>query len=127
MIIAALITTAGIYIYSRRNLSLNLEMVWFTAFISVATMPFLLPKMHDRYFYPADVFSIILAFFIPQFWFIPVCYQVISSLVYSIFLFDAPRSTMLILATELNTIVIAYLTWKQIHLLKDSKDAHENW
>jgi hypothetical protein len=73
--------------------------------------------MHASYFYPADVMSIILAFFVPQLWFIPLCYQAISSLAYSIFLFGADRSTMLILATQLNTLVVGYLLWKQFHLM----------
>jgi hypothetical protein len=92
--------------------------VLFAALVSLALAPFLLPKMHDRYFYPADVSSIVMAFFLPQFWFVPVAYQIISSLVYAIFLFDAPRSTMLILATQLNTFMIIYLLWKQSRLSK---------
>jgi hypothetical protein len=51
----------------------------------------------------------------------------VKSLVYETTLFLQRIEYILFLATELNTIVIAYLTWKQIHLLKDSKDAHENW
>jgi Gpi18-like mannosyltransferase len=113
LLITILISIIWVYVHTRRNSSNKHEMVLLAALISVALMPFLLPKMHDRYFYPADVMSIILAFSAPQFWFIPICYQVISSLVYSIFLFEADRSTMLILATQLNTMVIVYLVWKQ--------------
>lgn len=32
-------------------------------------LPFLLPHMHDRYFYPADILSLILAFSMPPFFF----------------------------------------------------------
>jgi Gpi18-like mannosyltransferase len=95
------------------------EATLFAALVSLALTPFLLPKMHDRYFYPADVVSILVAFFTPQMWFVPVCYQIISALVYSIFLFETDRSTMLILATQLNTIVIVYLLWKQFHFSGD--------
>lgn len=38
-------------------------------FLITATLlisPYLLPKMHDRYFYPADVFLVLLAFIYPQ-------------------------------------------------------------
>ena len=102
-----------------RNSSDRQEGLLFSALVSVALVPFLLPKMHDRYFYPADVFSIVLAFSMPEFWFIPVCYQVISSLVYAIFLIEADRSSMLILATQLNTMVLAYLLWKQFRFSKN--------
>jgi Gpi18-like mannosyltransferase len=126
MTIAVLIVAIWIYVYSRQNFPHKHEIVWYTALVSTTIMPFLLPKMHERYFYPAEVFSLVLAFFSPEFWFIPLCYQVISSLAYSVFLFEAPRSTMLVLATELNTLVIAYLSWRQFRLLKDSADIHEH-
>jgi Gpi18-like mannosyltransferase len=113
--------------YFHRNSSDKNEVVVFAALVSVALTAFLLPKMHDRYFYPADVLSILLAFSAPQFWFIPICYQVISSLVYAIFLIEADRATMLILATQLNTLVIAYLLGKQFRqskLQENSKIVH---
>jgi hypothetical protein len=116
MLISILISIVWAYIHSRRNALKTHEMILLAALVSVSLTPFLLPKMHDRYFYPADVLSIVLAFAAPEFWFIPICYQVISSLVYSIFLFEAERSTMLILATQLNTVVIAYLLWKLFRL-----------
>jgi len=124
--LAALLIAAWVYVHARRRLPHQPEIVWFMAFLSVAITPFLLPKMHERYFYPADVFSIVLAFFMPQFWFIALCYQIISSLVYTIFLFDADRSAMLVLATELNTIMIAYLGWAQFRLLKTDENNAES-
>lgn len=122
MLITVFISLSWAHIHSRQNSSNNYENVLFAALVSVALTPFLLPKMHDRYFYPADVLSILVGFSTPQFWFIPVCYQVISSLVYMIFLIEADRSSMLILATQLNTAVMAYLLWKQFRLSK----VHEN-
>jgi len=117
--ITAVISILWAYVLSRRKSARTPESTLLTVLISLALMPFLLPKMHDRYFYPADVMSIVLAFSAPQFWFIPIGYQVISGLAYSIFLFEADRPTMLILATQLNTTVLAYLLWKQFRILQD--------
>jgi len=78
------------------------------AFISTSLVPFLLPKMHDRYFYPADVLSIVLAFFQPSLWFIPVMYQIISTLAISNFLFGT-SSSIVIIGFILNTIAIAVM------------------
>jgi Gpi18-like mannosyltransferase len=116
ILLAALLMVIWIYLYSRRSFHLKYEIIVFIALVSVAVMPFLLPKMHDRYFYPADVFSILLTFAIPELWFVSLGFQAVSGLAYSIFLFEAPRSTVLILATELNTILLAYLIWKQFIL-----------
>jgi Gpi18-like mannosyltransferase len=85
------------------------------AFISVALTPFLLPKMHDRYFYPADVLSIVLAFYWPALWFVPLLYQFASTSAISIFLFDSNPSFVVIgflfntfaLATALRTQQLA--------------------
>jgi Gpi18-like mannosyltransferase len=36
-------------------------------------VPFVLPSMHERYFYLADVLTLILAFYLPrQLWFVPI-------------------------------------------------------
>jgi len=123
MVLTVLAIGVWIFINWQKKYPLTLELILFLSLVSTTISPFLLPKMHDRYFYPADVFSLILAFFIPRYWFVPIAYQIVSGLAYSIFLFDAPRATVLILATEINTIIIGYLIWEHIKQLKaDGKD-----
>jgi Gpi18-like mannosyltransferase len=39
---------------------------------SAILIPYVLPHMHERYFFPADVLSIIYAFYFPRFFFIPI-------------------------------------------------------
>ena len=56
------------------------EVYVFLALVSVALTPFVLPKMHDRYFFSADVFSLVLAMLLPRWWFLPLCFQLISGL-----------------------------------------------
>ena len=46
-------------------------------------IPFFLPKMHDRYFFPADVLSIIFAIYHPQFYPLPIIMQVSSLISYA--------------------------------------------
>ncbi len=87
------------------------------ALTSVALTPFLLPKMHDRYFYPADVFSIILAFYWTGLWFIPIAYQTISLLAYTNFFYNATLPTIFI-AGALNTLMVAWLVRKQLNLVQ---------
>ena len=52
------------------------------ATVSLAAVPFVLPKMHDRYFFPADVLSIALALVVPRLWFVPILFQLSSGLSY---------------------------------------------
>lgn len=82
------------------------------ALTSVTLVPFLLPQMHDRYFYPADVLSLVVAFFLPELWFLPLAYQLISGLSYIPFLWSV-ESTPVFIAALINTIVVLFLLVKQ--------------
>jgi Gpi18-like mannosyltransferase len=85
------------------------------ALVSAALTPFLLPNMHDRYFYPADILSIALAFVMPEMWFIAVMYQAISGLAYSIYLLSAP-SEILQAAALINILALVLLLVRQAQL-----------
>ncbi|MFI6153709.1 hypothetical protein ACIBCA_13535 [Kitasatospora sp. NPDC051170] len=67
--------------------TLTQNQVVLTALASAITLPFLLPSMHDRYFYIADVLSVVAAFYVPRrLWFVPVLVQVSSFSAYLTFL-----------------------------------------
>jgi len=55
--------------------------------ISVMLLPWLLPKMHERYFFPADAFAIVYAFYRPNRWFVAVGMNLISLFSYLPYLF----------------------------------------
>jgi Gpi18-like mannosyltransferase len=103
----------------RTNFPLTHRNIILAAFTSLALVPFLLPKMHERYFYPADVFSLVAALFIPEIWFIPIAYQVISLLSYIPFLFGMNLQTVIPIATLFNTLTIGFLLWKQWKITQD--------
>jgi Gpi18-like mannosyltransferase len=60
------------------------------ALVCVALVPFFLPTMRERYYYPADTFALILAFMVPSLWYFAVLFQVLSLLSYSMFLWGGP-------------------------------------
>jgi hypothetical protein len=78
----------------------------------LALVPFLLPKMHDRYFYPVDVFSFATIIFVPEMWFVPILYQIISGLSYSVFILNTSNNFVMV-AALINTGVTAYILRKQ--------------
>jgi len=45
-------------------------------------LPFFLPEMHERYFYLADIVSIIYAFYFPRYFYVPVIEQLCSLMSY---------------------------------------------
>jgi Gpi18-like mannosyltransferase len=52
------------------------------AVMCAAVMPYVLPKMHERYFFVADVFSLALALTVPRLWTTAVLFQIGSLLSY---------------------------------------------
>jgi Gpi18-like mannosyltransferase len=55
---------------------------------SVLVLPYLTPGMHDRYYYPADILSLVYAFYVPRRWYLPVLVTLTSLLSYLPYLFD---------------------------------------
>ncbi|MFP5213876.1 MAG: hypothetical protein ACLGPL_10920 [Acidobacteriota bacterium] len=80
------------------------------ATLCVALIPFTLPKMHDRYFFPADLFSIGFAFYYPRLWFVPALFQFGSAMTYASFL-TGGFSGMVELGAVMNTVAVAALLY----------------
>ena len=111
--LAVIFLLAWVLIYGFKKYELNKSTLIFSALTSLAIVPYILPKMHDRYFYPADVFSIVMAFFFPNLWFVPVAYQVMSFISYLPYLFDIRAGVLIPTAFAINTGIILFLLWKQ--------------
>lgn len=58
------------------------------ALVFALAIPFLLPEMHERYFYLADVVSIIYAFYFPRYFFVAILVQACSLLSYAPYLMN---------------------------------------
>ena len=56
----------------RSRAALTPDRIVFLAAFSALLVPFFLPKMIDRYFFPAEVLAVVLAFHRPRLWFAPV-------------------------------------------------------
>ena len=74
--------------------------------IIVLMMPFILPKMHERNFYPADVISIVFAFYYPRYLFTPIAMSVISFFSYQPTLFAVEPVPISLLALGIFTLII---------------------
>ena len=56
--------------------------------VSLLAVPLFLPKMHERYFFPADILAIALAFLYPRLYYVPILVLGVSFLSYQPFLFE---------------------------------------
>lgn len=109
---AGVAISCWVWLSIRSKSELDLNRILFISLVSVALTPFILPKMLDRYFYPADVLSLVAAFYFPEIWFIPILYQLISGSAYLVSLFDAPLALIKV-AALINTAAICFLLWRQ--------------
>ena len=104
------VVAVGLFIFwvykSKQDLddSLILQLATFTMLL----VPFVLPRMHERYYYPADILSVIYAFYFPRYFYLPFLVVTASLLSYIPFLYDTtlvplPILSLLILAALLIT------------------------
>ncbi len=107
----AVATAVGLWITltaGRSERLLERTLLLKVATLSVALMPFLLPKMHERYFFPADLISIGLAFYEPRLAFVPIAFQVTSALSYTRYLFGW-GPWLLVVAAVANALLVEVL------------------
>lgn len=87
---------------------LTRERMVLLALISVSLTPFVLPRMHERYFYPADALSLIVAFYIPDLWIVPFAFQLSSGLASAVYLKGkSPEPVMF--GALINTVILIVL------------------
>ncbi|HEY3311226.1 MAG TPA: hypothetical protein VGK00_06255 [Anaerolineales bacterium] len=129
VILAALILSLWIYFSWKKSEKDSHASIILTALASVALFPFILPRMHQRYFYPQDMISLVAAFFVPELWFLPILSQVISVLSYSPFLFNLSiklavfgrnLDAILFLALPIEIIILAVTLWRQFSVPNSS-------
>ena len=77
--------------------------------ISVILLPFVLPKMHERYFYLADLLSILFAFYVPSHFFVPLIMITISFFSYQPTLFGVEPFPMGLLAFGVFVVLVVLL------------------
>jgi Gpi18-like mannosyltransferase len=66
-----------------RRLVITIERILLMFTACAVLVPYLLPSMHERYFFPADVLSVVVAFYLPRCaWPVPILMQVGSTLSY---------------------------------------------
>ena len=80
-----------VYIAYKYRHKLDLRRIINITFISVLIIPFLLPRMHDRYFFAADMMSLVYFFYNKKRWYVPLVVLLSSYIPYSRFLYSGPK------------------------------------
>ncbi len=109
LLAAAAVALGYLMLMQKSKASISPSLLVELATISVMLLPFVLPKMHDRYFYPADVFTILLAFYCPRLFFVPVGMSLISFFAYQPTLFGVTPVPIAALALGVLVILVILL------------------
>lgn len=96
----------------RANITFTQRQVSLMALATLILVPYVLPKMHERYFYPVDVFSYANLIFAPEMRFVPLLCQTVSILSYSVFLLGA-STDFVKFAALINSVVFIHVLRKQ--------------
>ncbi len=124
---AALLMFAWVFFYARKIQSFTPGTLLLCAAGSAVAMPYILPLMHERYFYLADILIFLLAFYLPSLWMFPLASQIVSILTYSVFLFPLYDQNqvlavlMVAAAIIINTLLVTYLLRKQYQLIREER------
>ena len=75
----------GLVVLTSRRRITN-EIMLKVALVFVLLVPFLMPEMHERYFYLADIISFIYAFYFPKYFYVAILVELSSLMSYSPYL-----------------------------------------
>ncbi|HEX3047559.1 MAG TPA: hypothetical protein VHY08_22600 [Bacillota bacterium] len=100
--------------------SLDEKLILKLATFNALFVVFLLPNMHERYFFMADILSIPMAFYIPRLFYMPIVIGFSSLFSYLPFLRREPLVDLKILAVA-NAVMIILLAWEL------GKDVAKHW
>ena len=106
-----------IILYKSPN-RLNNPLILELALVANLVIPFFLPKMHERYFFPADIISIPFAFYYPQYFYIPILIDGVSFFSYQPFLFNSALVPLpiLTLVQLITTVILIHHILFQLYL-----------
>ena len=98
------------------------------AFFSVLIVPFVLPKMHQRYFFPADILSIAFGFYFPTYFYVPVLINLVSFFSYQYFLFGVEpyRNSDLALVMFAILAIVAWKLFRDLDITTNKEEEEIN-
>jgi len=117
LVFAACVALLVAVVVYKSAAKISAELIVFLAAFSALVTPYTLPKMHDRYFFPAEAIAIVLAFYLPRYWYVPVLLGAVSTCLYDRYLAKNQAIPVELLAF-LPSALIVVLSWKLYMVLK---------
>ncbi len=113
LVLAAVAASVFVFLVWRRQpAGLSDDALLSAALVSLVLMPYVLPAMHERYFFPADVLGVAFAFWFPRRWLIALLIQAASFFTYLPYLFNkepVPRPLLALVMGAALALAIRHL------------------
>jgi Gpi18-like mannosyltransferase len=122
LILAMVICGLLIWFAIRNKIDNQFAGILFFVMLVAIVLPFVLPKMHERYFYPATVISIVLPFYLSKFRLVPITLQC-TSLLSSTSYLRGYEVLPLAVPALMNTILVCVLVY---FFMKDFQSINSN-
>ena len=106
----------------KTKIIINPKFIVYISLLFTLLIPYLLPKMHERYFYPADVISIIFAFYFPERWYLSLIIIFSSLFSYTPFLLERRIISLHVLSIVLLILIIYLINQFNQLYLKNNAD-----
>ncbi len=115
------VSISGLFIWKvwMSRAKLEPDLILQLCLLSLIMTPFFLPKMHERFFYPADVLSIAYAFYFPRRYFVAAAMLFASFSSYQLFLFHRQMVPLPALSLVVAVALIAVATGVKARLERD--------
>ena len=89
------------------------------ALLLCVIVPFLLPRMHERYFFMADIISLLYAFCFPKKFYIAIIIPLVSLCCYFPFLYNTSTEYLFSLSIVIFVVLVDLLYTFRIHLINE--------
>ena len=110
-----------IYVSVRYIKVISYENIIEIALLFAVIIPFLLPRMHERYFFMADIISLLYAFYFPKKFYIAIIIPLVSFLCYIPFLYNTGTDSLIDLSIVLFIIIIDLICTFRLHIINQLK------
>jgi Gpi18-like mannosyltransferase len=107
LLLMAGLGVAYVWLVWRSRANLNPARILRLSLLSLLLVPYFLPKMHDRFFFPADVLSIAYGFYFPGQYCVPIAIGFASFFAYQPFLIGHPVLPLRLLALVMGAALLA--------------------
>lgn len=109
VLFAGALVLLTLYVFSRKQFRITPELFVTLALFYALFVPYILPHMHERYNYPADILSVIYSFYFPRKYYVPVVTVLASTYAVCHNLFNTDFFSVQLLAVIMLGILILIL------------------